>query len=98
MIYDFMCQQWPSALYSEQTRQSPYRKINGHVLGIKNHIGQKPTGQHLNFPGHSIADIKIALDSQKNICLGFDFSVKFQWQTFHNSKGTNHNLKCCFYL
>ncbi|XP_050792228.1 uncharacterized protein LOC127042831 [Gopherus flavomarginatus] len=66
VIYAIICQQCPSAMYIGQTGQSLRKRINGHKSDIRNGNIQKPVGEHFNLPGHTIADLKVAILQQEN--------------------------------
>ncbi|XP_050781640.1 uncharacterized protein LOC127035616 [Gopherus flavomarginatus] len=66
VIYAIICQQCPSAMCIGQTGQSLRKRINGHKSDIRNGNIQKPVGEHFNLPGHTIADLKVAILQQKN--------------------------------
>uniref|UniRef100_A0A8C3SQG5 Ig-like domain-containing protein n=1 Tax=Chelydra serpentina TaxID=8475 RepID=A0A8C3SQG5_CHESE len=74
VIYAIMCQQCPSAMYIGQTGQSLRKRINGHKSDIRNGSIQKPVGEHFSLPGHTIADLKVAILQQKTS--GPDFKEK----------------------
>uniref|UniRef100_A0A8C3S145 RRM domain-containing protein n=1 Tax=Chelydra serpentina TaxID=8475 RepID=A0A8C3S145_CHESE len=67
VIYAIMCQHCPSAMYIGQTGQSLRKRINGHKSDIRNGNIQKPVGEHFNLPGHTIADLKVAILQQKKL-------------------------------
>uniref|UniRef100_A0A452ID09 Uncharacterized protein n=1 Tax=Gopherus agassizii TaxID=38772 RepID=A0A452ID09_9SAUR len=46
--------------------ESLRKRINGHKSDIRNGNIQKPVGEHFNLPGHTIADLKVAILQQKN--------------------------------
>ncbi|XP_073170009.1 high affinity copper uptake protein 1 isoform X3 [Lepidochelys kempii] len=66
VIYAIMCQQCPSAMYIGQTGQSLCKRINGHKSDIRNGNIQRPVGEHVNLPGHTITDLKAAILQQRN--------------------------------
>ncbi|CAM4525936.1 unnamed protein product [Lepidochelys kempii] len=75
VIYAIMRQQCPSSMYISETGQSLPKRINGHKSDIRNDNIEKPVGEHFNFPGHTIADLKVAILQQKN------FRTRFQRKT-----------------
>ena len=52
-------------MYIGQTGQSLRKRINGHKSDIRNGNIQKLVGEHFNLPGHTIADLKVAILQQK---------------------------------
>ncbi|XP_074818091.1 uncharacterized protein LOC141992658 [Natator depressus] len=75
VIYAIMCQQCPSAMYIGQTGQSLHKRINRHKSDVKNYNIHKPVGEHFDFSGHSITDLKVAILQQK------DFKNRLQRET-----------------
>ncbi|CAM4643748.1 unnamed protein product [Lepidochelys kempii] len=59
VIDAIMGQQCPSAMYIGQTGQSLRKRINGQKSDVKNYNIQKPPGEHLNFSGYLITDLKV---------------------------------------
>ncbi|XP_075782078.1 uncharacterized protein LOC142828105 [Pelodiscus sinensis] len=64
VIYAIMCQQCPSAMYIGQTGLSLCKRISGHKSDIRSGNTQKPIGEHFNLPGHTVADLKVAILQQ----------------------------------
>ena len=77
------CRNSDTYIYIGETEHQIKNRIGQHIGYIKNKVITQATGQHFNFPGHSVSDMEFSVLEQPN---SWDLVYRKEREKYHIRK------------